>query len=616
MALGDSFASGEGAYNYKLGTDLKNPLNKCHLSLRSYPYLIGQQANLDQFESVACSGAKIKDIIGVNGNYTEDDAQSKGMDPENDSYTNEILNNFLVGYRIQNQFIEKYKPSTATISIGGNDIDFGGIVAKCTLWQTTCFQTQEERLKLVLSINARFNDLVRTYTQLQQNTTGTVYVVGYPSMVDPEGNCAANVHSSKPELYFYEELVTYLNQVIEKATKRSGAVYVNVQDAFINYRLCEQDSANLAVNGRTAGNDKFLDIGPIGKESYHPNAKGHELFAKKIMSETQNFTKKPSLPDKSIAHPTLSDGNDLLLDPITPSYGSNYESTAPKISIDDLMSSDLLPKNTPNQIKSDKFAPNTPVSVDLYSTPTKLGSYTANNQGELDASITIPNDIEPGYHTLHLFGVNRSGEAVDRQKTVYVAETLEDIDGDSIPNESEKCLTVEPSNTDRDQDGIDDACDPVIDAAPVQIPGDPEDEIVPLPPIQNPPDQADEILKGVPSGETVAGNELLVNESEATISSVETAVLPQTVAQTIVSNIARSQAVIVSDSPVASDEGSVQSEDAAVSATSISKHLQPQEKQTQNAGSLSIVWVISGLSAGLFIVVFLVKRFAVRGSKA
>ncbi|MBX6334924.1 hypothetical protein IRY61_06340 [Candidatus Saccharibacteria bacterium] len=49
---------------------------------------------------------------------------------------------------------------------------------------------------------------------------------------------------------------------------------------------------------------------------------------------------------------------------------------------------------------------------------------------------------------------------------MYIAASEDDIDGDGIRNEDEKCLAVEPANIDEDQDGIDDACDPEIDEPP------------------------------------------------------------------------------------------------------------------------------------------------------
>lgn len=44
---------------------------KCHISRRSYPYLLAQKMHLsgNRFKSVACSGATTKDIIANKDDY-------------------------------------------------------------------------------------------------------------------------------------------------------------------------------------------------------------------------------------------------------------------------------------------------------------------------------------------------------------------------------------------------------------------------------------------------------------------------------------------------------------------------------------------------------------------
>lgn len=87
LAMGDSFSSGEGDGEggvwYEPGTDEQGNKdtfegrNLCHLSRRSYPYLIAKELGYipntadpytplpdDSFHSVACSGAKIHNLVG------------------------------------------------------------------------------------------------------------------------------------------------------------------------------------------------------------------------------------------------------------------------------------------------------------------------------------------------------------------------------------------------------------------------------------------------------------------------------------------------------------------------------------------------------------------------
>jgi hypothetical protein len=62
LGMGDSFASGQGAFNYILGTDTEG--KKCHLSSLSYPFLISSQM-YNSGHSVTCSGARMKDILAT-----------------------------------------------------------------------------------------------------------------------------------------------------------------------------------------------------------------------------------------------------------------------------------------------------------------------------------------------------------------------------------------------------------------------------------------------------------------------------------------------------------------------------------------------------------------------
>src|SRR5690606_18148670 len=80
LALGDSYSSGEGDIErrsngstyYLEGTDVTGdyekgiPEEKCHVSNRSYPFVLQQSGAVegDRIQSVACSGAKRADVQG------------------------------------------------------------------------------------------------------------------------------------------------------------------------------------------------------------------------------------------------------------------------------------------------------------------------------------------------------------------------------------------------------------------------------------------------------------------------------------------------------------------------------------------------------------------------
>ena len=465
LALGDSFASGEGAYEYKSGTDVKEPLNKCHVSNLSYPYLIGEEIGLNQYESIACSGAVIDDlrgsIVGDKFKYSNKGPQSEGLDETKPNDFENIIRNFLPGYTPQLNFIKAKKPKIITVSISGNDIGFGDIINRCIFLPDDCYTSYEERYSKVLQVNEQYERLLDTYRAIKElSPRAKIYAIGYPSLAKNGGVCERNVSFSNEEIKFFNDLVDYLNLVIRKSAEKAGVVYVDAGNAFEGYRLCEGDKENIAVNGLTLGDDKFNDIGPIGKESFHPNANGHELLKKAVLEKTQNFAKENPPAATGGTYPLPSDANNLL-------EGSPYKGGAIyysrgfasfNYSIDDF---DAF-------ITASGFAPGSFVNMEVHSDPVSLGEFKADENGLVKVKLKIPDGVAPGFHTLYVFGKNIAGEPTIAEKIIFIPHSANDYDGDGILNENDPCLVIDPAGIDEDKDGIDDACDGIIGLAPAE----------------------------------------------------------------------------------------------------------------------------------------------------
>ena len=458
LALGDSFASGEGAYQYKAMTDVAE--NKCHLSQRSYPYLISSALGFGQYESVACSGAKTEDFLRNDKDYEGQVKDGRKL-PERD--LEKILVGFLPGYVRQQEFIGRYQPNIITLSAVGNDIGFADKIIRC-IDTDTCYSSYEDRLEIVNEVNAQFYRLVDLYTQLKTagDPRAKIYVIGYPQITYPDGNCAANVHLNHDELIFANQLVSYLNSVVKIAAANAGVAYIDVEDALTGHRLCETSSWDVAVNGLTAGNDivnlPFVH-GPIGNESFHPNALGQELLKAKILQQTRNFTLAMPAPNPALTINDPSTDLDFLQIPksnrvvriiqnktgtnggvmkIGETWVTQYSGLAPLIKA----------RST--------------VHGWLNSEPVDLGTFTTDSSGSLTVQVTLPESVPPGFHTLHLYGKNTNDEDIDLYETVYVSS-----------NTGQTCMVVATSKQDTDKDNIDDACDPLIDQPPLIVEPDP-----------------------------------------------------------------------------------------------------------------------------------------------
>ena len=457
LGMGDSYISGEGAAGtYFEGTDTKQ--NKCHLSWFSYPYRVGA-IGFPYGRSVACSGAKMLDVTiaagdldGGTASESKYQGQVKNKTDWNKRDRDAIIVNFAPGYANQTIFAETYTPRTILLSIGGNDVGFAQIITSCVnVFHTDdCFNYYEDRVELMQSTLDQYDRLVKTYKDVAQKSHGRVYVVGYPQIAKPGGNCGSNVRLNADEVVFGSQLISYLNSVIKRAAEEAGVYYIDTETALNGYRLCE--SSPIAVNGLTKGNDSAL---VIGNESYHPTAFGHKLLGGVIMTKTNNLTTPMPSPKKN-NKPALNTNSDMLVG-------------RPKLNrpvrvvrwVDGAMrvvagKTYALGKSLAGNARAD-------IVAELHSTPTVLYSGPLPQDGIL---VTIPSGFEPGFHTLHVYTVDENGQKVDHRQVVYVAATETDDDGDELNNAVDPCVVVPQSGEDIDQDGLDDICDGLIGSDP------------------------------------------------------------------------------------------------------------------------------------------------------
>lgn len=491
LALGDSYSSGEGdtARNpadnskyYRFGTDANGdasnniPREKCHISTRSYPYILSKgmalgdpsNDNATKWQSVACSGAQ---MVDVSPQDKDSDRGQGGRLKDIDNYSelkSQALNEFIPGRVKQIEFVKKYKPKVITLTMGGNDVKFADVISLCAGSAPTCYYaTSVGKSRQAKQILDRYNDLKELYSSLYDASgkQSKIYVLGYPQFISTDENagCGLNVGAlNYDERVAIGAYVDLMNNVIEKAAHAAGVKYIDIKNSLNEGRLCgEGQNYMTGVVGYPVG------IQNERNESFHPNAKGQFEIAMTVWDEVdheslldydicpyanENICPDPSATKDSVSIPSY------LGSPAT--IGARY--------VD--LTNEQAKKASPLAIKTESYSlrPQSSANVTLHSDPIDLGNFTVKTNGSLIENVTIPGTISAGYHTLIVTGETYSGEPVQYEQVILVTGTNpNDLDDDGISDSQQTCgAFIEGSNQDADLDGIDDACDPEISSSP------------------------------------------------------------------------------------------------------------------------------------------------------
>lgn len=471
LALGDSYSSGEGDTEknsatrqkyYRQLTDVNEdkkqgiPGEKCHISTRSYPYKLAQymelkQTGTKQWDTVACGGATIHDLNGSNsGGY---DGQNDRLRDYADKNTlqNMALNEIIPGRVKQIEFVKKYQPKVITLTAGGNDVGFGNKIQSCIdprVSILTCDWAKNEMDTLGSQIKGQFDQLVELYKELKAASPGSkIYAIGYPQFITDTEPAACGLNAGAIDLDERRMVVRatqYMNEVIEAAARKAGVKYVDISQALNGGKMCEKHQ--IYMTG-------IVGLGE--QESYHPNKFGHTVIFVEIAKQLNHeslltYSKYPTAGDESVNAPSSiyfdkgapSSVNTTMLANSKPSKGSKQKVA--------------LAKNS--------LQPGSSARVEIRSKPVDLGSYTVSSDGSMRETITIPDNIPAGYHTLFVYGKSASGENIKITQTLLVTgKDKEDLDDDGVKDANQPCgAFLKPSGKDEDLDGIDDACDPEI----------------------------------------------------------------------------------------------------------------------------------------------------------
>lgn len=432
--LGDSFAAGEGGFDYEPGTDShERPKNLCHRSRASWAYrvalkLAGNHPELISF--LACSGATAAEV--EHGRYGEP-GQVKQL-------------------RELNQDADLGPFDVVLLSLGGNDAGFKKLIMTCmsARWCDTVGWTEIAGTTTVgAGVGATLSAIRRAAPKAR------VIHMGYPSTVRPASDSCAGVrlpalrtiasfgpvaHPSPnagadwevtegERAYFDTYFFPTLNRNLAATALAAGVAFIDPTDWFSGHGTCSDDPW---AHGLTAGNDI---VGVIGNESFHPTARGYEAWAAKALPSVVHYSVGENGPETAVPTPfagersitvvTLEDGTLL--------HWGSVETVVVR---------------GPDGAR---------VVTALYSNPRVLGETVIDETGEATFEIRIPDGLYPGLHALQIFADGRPSDSVavfvDAPASCQVGESDQDRDADALADRCDADIEDGPA-ADADGDGV------------------------------------------------------------------------------------------------------------------------------------------------------------------
>ena len=224
VALGDSFSSGVGTRTYfpDSGTCARSPL--------AYPSLYRATHRTSSFAFVACAGATVADVTGQLSAVTR-------------------------------------QTDLVTMTVGGNDVGFGAVLAACSGPPPSPEQCQAAVAAGQAAISNIPNRVAGLLASIRARAHpgAEVVVLGYPQLFG-SGPCTAPGLPVSSIRAAIDDGAGRLNQALSATAQAYGALFVDVSRRFARHGACAEPKSRW-INPPTA---------PFS-ESYHPNIRGHAL---------------------------------------------------------------------------------------------------------------------------------------------------------------------------------------------------------------------------------------------------------------------------------------------------------------------------------------------------
>jgi len=240
VALGDSYAAGDGAGSYLSdGTE-------CHRSLSGYPGLVAAKGSL-ALNLQACSGATTDDVLTL----------QLGALSATTSYV--------------------------TITVGGNDVGFGQVMTTCMGSDTTACMAAVLQAEAIATstLPAQLENVFSTVKGKVSSATTKVVATSYPLLFNGR-DCSIFTDFTAEEMTAINAGTETLAGVIQAAATKAEIGYTDVREPFLGHAVC--DAVPWIHNA-----ELFAQY-----ESFHPNADGYRYgYTPKVSTSLGISTTKP-----------------------------------------------------------------------------------------------------------------------------------------------------------------------------------------------------------------------------------------------------------------------------------------------------------------------------------
>jgi hypothetical protein len=263
VALGDSYASGQGVKPYWAGSAW-NP-DVCRRSKLAYPQVLNKITRVIMRGHFACRGAVADNVWDV---------------PQHDGYPVQIEGLRSVAEE------DGSAPDLVTLTIGGNDVAFGSFAVLCVDPVGSCSGEVEQAMLLNIEqvIPVELPEVL-SEIQAELGPDSTLQVVGYPYLT-PASESSTRTDGTCAFLTLDERDAA--RRVVERLNEMINFEVVDMDDARIQFLdPTEEGSPFLGHELCTDQTSYFFGAtkDDKGMSSFHPNALGQNAYAEFIASE-------------------------------------------------------------------------------------------------------------------------------------------------------------------------------------------------------------------------------------------------------------------------------------------------------------------------------------------